>query len=279
MHVINTESQLWSEAPFCYSVRTRTPWPPLGYYRDCGGRIEMTRSSDSRNNGRSRSRGRSRSGSFTSSRSSSQGIDIRKISVGGRSSSRSTPSHRHPHPAPPPPKIVPLRRGDSTNASAVAANVRQYPPPPPPRRRARSRSLARSRYSEGLVPSPPSPPEKEDGNDDDSSAPRRNGRASRSTNIEIVAPSGELGLVLDSPFSDSPDVVQIKSSCPIRDEVRLGDRVVAVDDEDVLRWNAVRVSSKCFRIHMCRVRVSTWVTSQLKLTCHLSFRFPSFLKR
>lgn len=61
--------------------------------------------------------------------------------------------------------------------------------------------------------------------------------------LEIYAPSGRLGLVIDTPSSeDTPVVHAIKDTCPIRDQIYVGDKLVAVDDEDVRNFTAMEVS-------------------------------------
>ena len=75
----------------------------------------------------------------------------------------------------------------------------------------------------------------------------------------IYAPSGVLGVVIDTPFSSSssnnnssncngrmlisrPVVHAIKDSCPIRKDIHVGDILVAVDDIDVTSMTAIEVS-------------------------------------
>lgn len=60
--------------------------------------------------------------------------------------------------------------------------------------------------------------------------------------IVIYAPPGLLGVVIDTPFSGSPKVHAIKDSCPIRNDIYVGDHLVAVDDVDVRQMNATEVS-------------------------------------
>lgn len=62
--------------------------------------------------------------------------------------------------------------------------------------------------------------------------------------LEVYAPAGKLGLVIDVPdTADSTPVVHgVKDSCPIRGEINVGDRLVAVDDVDVREMSAVEVS-------------------------------------
>ena len=61
--------------------------------------------------------------------------------------------------------------------------------------------------------------------------------------IEIYAPAGKLGVVIDTPMSSSTPIVHaIKDTCPIKNEIYVGDKLVAVDDVDVREYQAVDVS-------------------------------------
>ena len=61
--------------------------------------------------------------------------------------------------------------------------------------------------------------------------------------LEIYAPSGKLGVVIDViAGSPTPIVHAIKDTCPIRDEIRVGDALYYVDDVDVRQMTAVEVS-------------------------------------
>lgn len=60
--------------------------------------------------------------------------------------------------------------------------------------------------------------------------------------LTIYAPAGKLGIVIDSPDSGAPVIHGLKESSPIADKVRVGDRLVAVDDEDVRAMMAIKVS-------------------------------------
>ena len=60
--------------------------------------------------------------------------------------------------------------------------------------------------------------------------------------LEIYAPPGLLGVVIDTPGGASPVVHAIKDTCPIRREIYVGDKLVAVDDVDVRNMTAVDVS-------------------------------------
>ena len=77
--------------------------------------------------------------------------------------------------------------------------------------------------------------------------------------IIIYAPKGKLGVVIDTPIISSshydnendnnnnhnktmPIVHAIKDTCPIRSQIRVGDKLLKVDDEDVTYMTAVQVS-------------------------------------
>ena len=60
--------------------------------------------------------------------------------------------------------------------------------------------------------------------------------------IEIIAPAGKLGVVIDTPNDGPPIVHAVKGSSPLVNEIQVGDILVAVDDEDVRRWSAIEVS-------------------------------------
>jgi len=61
--------------------------------------------------------------------------------------------------------------------------------------------------------------------------------------IYVIAPPGKLGVIVDTaPEGGSPFVCEIKETSPLRGEIRLEDKIVAVDNEDVQRMDAVEVS-------------------------------------
>ena len=60
--------------------------------------------------------------------------------------------------------------------------------------------------------------------------------------IDVYAPAGKLGVVIDTPNDDAPIVHAVKDSSPIANQVRVGDKLVAVDDEDVRALTAIKVS-------------------------------------
>jgi membrane-associated protease RseP (regulator of RpoE activity) len=60
--------------------------------------------------------------------------------------------------------------------------------------------------------------------------------------IEIFAPAGKLGVVIDTPDDGAPVVHAVKDSSAIANKIRVGDKLVAVDDEDVRSMTAIKVS-------------------------------------
>jgi C-terminal processing protease CtpA/Prc len=60
--------------------------------------------------------------------------------------------------------------------------------------------------------------------------------------IHIFAPPGKLGVVIDTPDDGAPVVHAVKDSSVIADKMRVGDKLVAVDDEDVRSMTAIKVS-------------------------------------
>lgn len=70
--------------------------------------------------------------------------------------------------------------------------------------------------------------------------------------VDIVAPAGKLGLIIDT-CADGPVVHSVKSTSPLQGLVFKGDLVVAIDDEETVEWSAhyltklVAKKSKCER--------------------------------
>lgn len=60
--------------------------------------------------------------------------------------------------------------------------------------------------------------------------------------LDIFAPAGKLGVVIDTPDDGAPVVHAIKDSSVIADKLQVGDKLVAVDDEDVRTMTAIKVS-------------------------------------
>ena len=60
--------------------------------------------------------------------------------------------------------------------------------------------------------------------------------------IEIVAPSGKLGIVIDTPNGGIPMIHAIKESSPLIDQVKVGDKLIMVDGIDTTSMSAIKVS-------------------------------------
>ncbi|KAL7491523.1 hypothetical protein ACHAWT_001071 [Skeletonema menzelii] len=59
--------------------------------------------------------------------------------------------------------------------------------------------------------------------------------------VVINAPTGKLGVVIDTP-NDEPIVHAVKDSSPIANKIQVGDKLIAVDEEDVTSMTAIQVS-------------------------------------
>jgi len=60
--------------------------------------------------------------------------------------------------------------------------------------------------------------------------------------IEITAPAGKLGVVIDTPLSGNPIVHAIKDTSVLADQVQLGDKLVSMDGIDTTQMSAMKVS-------------------------------------
>eukprot|EP00978_Attheya_sp_CCMP212_P012870 scaffold32139_cov47-Attheya_sp.AAC.1 len=65
--------------------------------------------------------------------------------------------------------------------------------------------------------------------------------------IDVYAPAGKLGVVIDTPDEGAPCVFAIKESSVIADKLKVGDKLVCVDDEDVRSMTAIKVSKMISR--------------------------------
>lgn len=83
-----------------------------------------------------------------------------------------------------------------------------------------------------------------------SSAPYYTGTSSQQQaeqTMTIHAPTGKLGVVIDTPTSSHtgttmPIVHAVKDSSPLADKIQVGDKLIAVDEEDVTSLTAIQVS-------------------------------------
>lgn len=75
-------------------------------------------------------------------------------------------------------------------------------------------------------------------------APHQHGRNQpiQEESIDIFAPAGKLGVVIDTPDDGAPVVHAIKDSSVVANKLRVGDKLIAVDDEDVRAMTAIKVS-------------------------------------
>ena len=64
----------------------------------------------------------------------------------------------------------------------------------------------------------------------------------RKNQFEVEAPSGLLGLVIDTSDEGLPTIRAIKETSCLRGQVQVGDILMAVDDEDVTPMMASTVS-------------------------------------
>jgi len=60
--------------------------------------------------------------------------------------------------------------------------------------------------------------------------------------IDVIAPAGKLGVVIDTPMNGAPIVHAIKELSVLADRVRIGDKLVSVDGQDTTDLSAIRVS-------------------------------------
>jgi hypothetical protein len=60
--------------------------------------------------------------------------------------------------------------------------------------------------------------------------------------FDVIAPAGKLGMVIDTPAGCSPIVHAIKETSVLAHKVRVGDRLLSVDDEDCTGMTAMQVS-------------------------------------
>ena len=69
-----------------------------------------------------------------------------------------------------------------------------------------------------------------------------NARVPREQIIVVEAPSGKLGVVIDTPDDGAPVVHAVKETSVIANQIQVGDKLIKVDDEDVRSMTAIKVS-------------------------------------
>lgn len=60
--------------------------------------------------------------------------------------------------------------------------------------------------------------------------------------IEVIAPAGSLGVVINTPLLGSPRVHAIKDTSFLADKVRIGDNLISVNGRDTIHMSAIKVS-------------------------------------
>ncbi len=73
------------------------------------------------------------------------------------------------------------------------------------------------------------------------------GASQQETTMTIHAPTGKLGVVIDTPTSSHngttmPIVHAVKDSSPLAKKIQVGDKLIMVDEEDVTSLTAIQVS-------------------------------------
>jgi len=76
----------------------------------------------------------------------------------------------------------------------------------------------------------------------DSAFRENNAPAGPEVLMDIYAPPGKLGVVIDTPDDGAPVVHAVKETSVIAGKLQVGDKLVAVDDEDVRNMTAIKVS-------------------------------------
>ncbi|GAX09248.1 hypothetical protein FisN_17Lh284 [Fistulifera solaris] len=60
--------------------------------------------------------------------------------------------------------------------------------------------------------------------------------------IDVILPAGKLGIVIDTPDNGLPVIHAVKRTSAVRDQLRVGDKLLAIDDEDIRDKTAFHVS-------------------------------------
>eukprot|EP00522_Entomoneis_paludosa_P008786 CAMPEP_0172446684 /NCGR_PEP_ID=MMETSP1065-20121228/6229_1 /TAXON_ID=265537 /ORGANISM="Amphiprora paludosa, Strain CCMP125" /LENGTH=783 /DNA_ID=CAMNT_0013197873 /DNA_START=22 /DNA_END=2373 /DNA_ORIENTATION=+ len=78
----------------------------------------------------------------------------------------------------------------------------------------------------------------------------------------VAAPAGKLGVVVDTPDEGAPVIHAVKDTSVLHGKVHVGDRLLAVDDEDVSTMSAVNISRLISKKAHAQVRTFTLRKSQ-----------------
>lgn len=60
--------------------------------------------------------------------------------------------------------------------------------------------------------------------------------------IEVIAPAGKLGVVIDTPIQGAPIVHALRETSVLADRIRIGDKLISLDGEDISGKSAIQVS-------------------------------------
>ena len=60
--------------------------------------------------------------------------------------------------------------------------------------------------------------------------------------ITVILPPGKLGIIVDAPDNSPPVIHAVKSTSVVRKQIRVGDKLIAIDDENVQGMTATQVS-------------------------------------
>jgi len=81
---------------------------------------------------------------------------------------------------------------------------------------------------------------------DDASFERQYCGADENNLFEVAAPSGKLGVIIDTPENSPPTVFAIKDTSPLAGVVMVGDQLVSVDGTETTEMSSVAVSQLLF---------------------------------
>jgi hypothetical protein len=134
--------------------------------------------------------------------------------------------------------------GDGEDENTASVNEMNYDYVKQQRARLTSQDSKKSLDSKSYLPSTLGGIES-DVMEDDSSFERLfqdDDNGQREERFVLIAPPGKLGMVLDTPPGEGPLVHAINESSVLKGRVKVGDRLITVDKEDVSTLSAAKVS-------------------------------------
>lgn len=60
--------------------------------------------------------------------------------------------------------------------------------------------------------------------------------------IDVFVPPGKVGIIIDTPDNGPPVIHAIKDTSAVRNQICVGDQLIAIEDEDVREMTAIHVS-------------------------------------